>query len=190
MKRLALLHSTLLLTLMTMPNLAQNRTMGIVGHPAPSWTVDRWFQLPAGVESLDVSDFRGKVLYVFCFQSWCPGCHSHGFPALRKVSEHFDGRDEVAFVAIQTVFEGFHANTADRGRQTMAEYDLDIPFGQAVGSHSESPDLMRRYRTGGTPWTILIDRDGVVRFNGFSVDPSGAIQAIESLLPQPPGEEL
>ncbi len=64
---------------------------------------------------------------------------------------------------------------------TAAPYD--IPFGQAEGSHSATPGLMRSYRTGGTPWTILIDREGVVRFNGFSVDPRQAIEAIEDLLP-------
>ncbi len=123
-----------------------------------------------------------------CFQSWCPGCHSHGFPALQQVSEHFEGHEGVAFVAIQTVFEGFHANTADDGSETVAGYGLDIPFGQAEGSHSATPGFMRSYRTGGTPWTILIDREGVVRFNGFSFDSGQAIEAIESLLPPSPGE--
>ncbi len=185
-KNLLLLISVLIL--MADPAIAQRRSPGIEGQQAPGWEVSEWHNLPHGVDALDVADFRGKVVYVFCFQSWCPGCHAHGFPTLRRVHERFEGRDEVAFVAIQTVFEGFHSNTADNGRDDLRDYGLDIPFGQAAGSASESghgatPDFMRRYRTGGTPWTILIDPEGVVRFNGFSITPEQAIAAIERLLP-------
>jgi hypothetical protein len=40
---------------------------------------------------------------------------------------------------------------------------------------------MRAYRTGGTPWTIIIDRDGVVRYNDFRVKPKAAISLINKL---------
>ena len=42
--------------------------------------------------------------------------------------------------------------------------------------------VMRRYRSGGTPWTVIIDRDGVVRYNDFSVQPTRAISLIDRLL--------
>jgi hypothetical protein len=29
---------------------------------------------------------------------------------------------------------------------------------------------MQRYRTGGTPWTIVIDSTGTVRYNDFHVE--------------------
>ena len=43
---------------------------GILDQKAPAWKIDAWRNLPQGKESIDVSDFKGKVLYVFCFQSW------------------------------------------------------------------------------------------------------------------------
>ncbi len=82
----------LILAMIAPPTSAENRSLGIVGQLAPAWQVDRWFNLPEGADSLDVSDLHGKVVYLFCFQSWCPGCHSHGFPALQQVSEHFAAR--------------------------------------------------------------------------------------------------
>ena len=36
---------------------------GILYQPAPSWGVSEWFQLPAGKATLDVDDFKGKVIY-------------------------------------------------------------------------------------------------------------------------------
>ncbi|RLE25610.1 MAG: hypothetical protein DRJ65_07355 [Acidobacteria bacterium] len=38
---------------------------------------------------MDISDFRGKVVYLFFFQHRCPACHKHGFPTLKAVSERF-----------------------------------------------------------------------------------------------------
>ena len=104
---------------------AQSR--GIVGRQAPSWRVDQWFNLPDGQESIDIADYRGRVVYLYGFQSWCPGCHSHGFPTLQDLIKRFDGADDVAFVAVQTTFEGFHTNTADNALKTAEqEYLLTL----------------------------------------------------------------
>ena len=39
------------------------RRLGILHQPAPSWGVAEWVQLPEGKVTLDVDDFKGKVLY-------------------------------------------------------------------------------------------------------------------------------
>ncbi len=161
---------------------------GIVGQPAPPWQVDAWHNLPEGQTSLDIDSLGGKVVYLFCFQSWCPGCHSHGFPTLQAVHERFGERDDVAFVAVQTVFEGFASNTAYDGARTMEAFGLTIPWAQAEGKDHQSPAFMRAYRTGGTPWTVIIDPSGVVRWNGFGIPPEEAILMVEKLLPPAPAD--
>ena len=65
----------LLLVMLAPQTAAQSPSLGILGQPAPAWEVARWFNLPSGTDSLDIADLRGKVVYLFCFQSWCPGCH-------------------------------------------------------------------------------------------------------------------
>ena len=40
---------------------------------------------------------------------------------------------------------------------------------------------MRNYRTGGTPWTIIIDKQKIVRFNDFHIAPEHAIAMIDQL---------
>ena len=101
---------------------------GVLGKPAPSWSVEKWINLPPDKKSLDIQDFQGKVLYLYCFQSWCPGCHSHGFPTLQKMIERFSGQKDVAFVAIQTVFEGFSSNTFEHAKQTAEKYKTYHPL--------------------------------------------------------------
>ena len=153
---------------------------GIVGDAAPSWEIQQWAHLPKDHDSLDVSSFKGKVVYLYCFQSWCPGCHKHGFPALVEVRRYYKDDPLVAFVAVQTTFEGESVNTFENARKTAAKFDLEIPLGQSGGFGQRSA-LMKKYRTGGTPWTIIIDRKGVVRFSDFFIAPKQARTLIDKL---------
>lgn len=186
MQRSALVALALSLALLpALPVSAQQtrrQPPGIQGRTAPSWTVDSWHQLPEGADALDVTDLRGKVVYLFFFQSWCPGCHRHGFPTLQRVRQELGDADDVAFVAVQTVFEGHAANTEERGRDDMESFGLaDVPLGHAEGDGHRSPRIMSAYRSGGTPWTVIIDKDGIVRFNGFRIDADRALALIERL---------
>lgn len=49
------------------------------------------------------------------------------------------------------------------------------------GTRKQRSALMRNYRTGGTPWVIIIDKDGIVRYNDFHIQPDKAVQIIEEL---------
>jgi len=159
---------------------AQQRNLGIAGQKAPAWGVTKWLNLPKGQEQLDVDDFNEKVIYLYGFQSWCPGCHKHGFPTLQKIIERYGDDPDVAIVAVQTTFEGFSANGLDDARRVARRYGLSIPVGQS-GSSDKRSKLMARYRTGGTPWTIVIDRKGVVRFNDFHIQPEAAFELIDRM---------
>lgn len=153
----------------------------IVGAKAPSLGVTTWFNLPTGKKTLDVADYKGKVVYLFGFQSWCPGCHKVGFPALTRIMEHYKGNEGVAFIAVQTVFEGFETNTPEKAKATADQYKLTIPVGHS-GSEKARSTVMERYRTGGTPWVTIIDREGIVRYNDFHIEPKEAIEMMERLL--------
>jgi len=154
---------------------------GIQGQVAPQWDVAAWFNLPDGETTLSLHNWEDKVVYMYCFQSWCPGCHSHGFPTLLTVQDDLAADKNVEFVAIQTVFEGFETNTLERAKEVAQRYELDIPFGHDPGPDGRRSIVLQRYRTGGTPWTVLIDRQGFVRFNGFQAQPEDLTVMIRQL---------
>jgi thiol-disulfide isomerase/thioredoxin len=154
---------------------------GILGQTAPSLGVETWFNLPAGKQSIDVSDYRGKVIYLYGFQSWCPGCKRYGFPTLKQLIEHYQDNRDVAFIAVQTTFEGFDTNTPKAAKETADRYGLSIPVGHS-GASDQPSQVMRRYRSGGTPWTVIIDREGTVRFNDFHIKPEAAVKLMDRLL--------
>ena len=177
MKRV-LLSITLLLTILTSMSFGKP---GVLNQPAPAWEVDSWHQLPDGKTGIDVSDYKDKVVYLYNFQSWCPGCHSHGFPTLQKLIKKFEGNENVTFVTIQTVFEGFTSNTEDKALQTAKKYNLNIPVGHS-GTNGKRSKVMTSYRTGGTPWTVIIDKKGIVRYNDFHAQVEQADTLIQKLL--------
>ena len=157
---------------------------GIVGQQAPKWETSKWIGLPAGKTSFDINDVKGKVTYLYFFQSWCPGCHQRGFPTLKALEEKFRDEKDVQFVAIQTTFEGHRTNTPDKLETMSKRYNLKIPFGQSKGT-SGTPKIMREYRTGGTPWVIVIDKQGKVVFNDYHIDRDVAAKGIEKLRQAP-----
>lgn len=154
---------------------------GIEGQQAPELGVDTWFNVPVGKSRVELADYAGQCIYLYCFQSWCPGCHSHGFPTMLRMMELFADEPKLSFLTVQTVFEGFGTNTLEAAREVARKYSLDIPVGHDPGPDSSGSVLMPRYRTGGTPWTIVIDSAGKVRFNGFQADVGMLAEGIKML---------
>jgi len=160
---------------------------GIALQPAPEFRFDDWL---ANVESDDgllrLADIEEPFVYLYNFQSWCPGCHSHGFPTMKAVKDHLEatGRGHlVRFVAVQTVFEGHGTNTKAAALESVARHGLsDIALGHDAGSR---PTIMTDYRTGGTPWTVLIGPgpDRIVLDDGFRLDAKDIVDLIEQHSP-------
>ncbi|MFQ5651559.1 MAG: peroxiredoxin family protein [bacterium] len=171
---------TILLSFLSFTSPSLPSTRGILNQKAPAWKVKEWLNLPAGKPSLEITDFKGKVIYLYCFQAWCPGCHAHGFPTLQEVIREFKDDPDVAIIAVQTTFEGFAHNGLKQAREVAKRYSLDIPVGQS-GTRREHSKLMASYRNGGTPWTIIIDKEGIVRYNDFHIAPANAIKVIQRL---------
>ena len=153
--------------------------LGIKGEMAPSFGVDNWIQ-SNGKSNLDINSYKGKVLYVYGFQAWCPGCHSHGFPTLQELSVHYKADQKIAFVAIQTVFEGFMFNSVSAAKDIIKKYALSMPVGHS-GSSDKKSIFMKNYKSGGTPWTVIIDKNGMVRFNDFHADVNQIIEFMDKL---------
>lgn len=144
---------------------------------APSW-IDRDGAPTAPVR---LGDLGAGWKLVYCFQDWCPGCHSQGFPALQQLVKALP-REEIGFAAIQTVFEGEDVNTLDKIAENQNRYGLRIPFGHDPPSQDGGPSsFMIDYHTGGTPWFVLIAPTGKVVFSGFHLKAESLIDNWRSL---------
>ncbi len=150
---------------------------------APEIKVKHWIDANGKkIEPLNLSDFEGKFKVIYCFQGWCAGCHSKGFPDLKKMVDALKDNSQIAFLAIQTVFEGFDENTYDKIEKTQKQYDLKIPFGHDAGDDGKSrSNIMSNYQTGGTPWFIFIDKHDHIVFADFHLNVDAAISFLKTI---------
>ena len=107
-----------------------------------------------------------------------------GFPTLKKLMAVFKDTDQVVFLAVQTVFEGYRISTRDKLRSNQLAYGLEIPMAHASGNPEsrEPPAVMQAYRSGGTPWKVIIDPSGKVVYNDFHIQVNQATILIRRLL--------
>lgn len=136
---------------------------GIVHLPAPPLENVRWIDENGDERSpLTLAGLGQGYKILYFFQDWCAGCHAHGFPTFVTLAEEL--RDKgVGLAAIQTVFEGPEVNTFDRLRENQRRFGLRVPFGHAVADLAPAnavPVIMEAYRSGGTPWFVVIAPEG------------------------------
>lgn len=129
--------------------------------PAPPFQLSAWINAPA-TPSLEA--LRGRVVVALAFQMLCPGCVQYALPQLLRVRRAFHP-DQVAVLALHTVFEHHDANRRETLEAFAHEWRLDIPIGidapdPAGGS---LPRTMAAYAMEGTPTLLLIDRAGRLR---------------------------
>jgi thiol-disulfide isomerase/thioredoxin len=152
---------------------------GTLHATAPELRVSKWIdENGADRAPLRLSDLGDGYKIIYCFQHWCPGCHSRGFPTLKYLSDNL--RDKgFGFAAIQTVFEGAEVNTEDKLRVNQEQYGLKLPFGNDLPPEGEHyPTFMEDYRSGGTPWFTAIDPDGNVVYADFRLERERFLKAL------------
>ncbi|WP_411893688.1 peroxiredoxin family protein [Winogradskyella sp. A2] len=150
---------------------------------APEFDVYQWIDANGKKTTpIKLSDFTGKFKIVYCFQSWCPGCHSKGLPDLKKMVNALKDNNKIVFIAIQTVFEGHQSNTFAKMVETQKQYDLEIPFGHDGGVDGKSrSNIMNNYQTGGTPWFLFIDKYDNIVYSDFHLNPDAAIEFLKTI---------
>lgn len=110
--------------------------------------------------ALSLESLRGRVVVVTAFQMLCPGCVINSLPQAKQLDTLFS-RDDLRIIGLHSVFE-HHDVMGPAALQAFAhEYRLNFPI--AIDQASDSgplPRTMKAWGLGGTPSTIIFDRDG------------------------------
>jgi hypothetical protein len=149
---------------------------------APPFLTSGWLN---SATSLDIADFRGKLLVIEAFQMLCPGCVLHGLPQLQRIAQAFPS-DQVAVIGLHTVFEHHEVQGTREALVAFAhEYRLGFPIG-IDRQDGRLPATMTAYEMQGTPTVVLIDRNGLRRFQRFGhVDDLTLGSILGTLLAEP-----
>jgi len=126
----------------------------VPGNRAPSFTA---YDLEGSARSL--KDYRGKVLLVNIWATWCSPCREE-MPSMQRLYEAIDDEGfEILAVSIDAPF----GETDTSGRRGG---DLER-YAEAVGItfpllHDPSGEIQEVYQTTGVPESFVIDRKGVI----------------------------
>ncbi len=117
-------------------------------------------------QSYRLSDFRGKVVVLNFWASWCGPCREEA-PVLQSLWEYYQPRGDVVFLGIAY---------ADNGPRSLAYLE---EFGV---TYLNAPDRGTRvsemYHIQGVPETFIIDKDGQIDRFIFSVVREAQLRAI------------
>jgi thiol-disulfide isomerase/thioredoxin len=138
------------------------------------------FKLPTPEgATLALEQFRGKVVFLNFWATWCPPCRVE-MPAMERLHKEFKDQG-LAMLAVDV------KESSNEVARFMKQFRLSFP---AV--LDADGDVTIRYRVSGLPTTYLIDRSG--RVVGAAVGPRNwaspeAMALIRSLLDQQEGQE-
>jgi len=123
----------------------------VVGSVAPDFTLNN-----LKGEPVSLSQFRGKVVFLNFWASWCPPCREE-MPSMERLNEVFGSSDFVMLAV----------NVEDDGPRSVPEWLKENPYTFPILFDPQGQEKMR-YGVTAIPETFLIDKKGVVvdRFLG------------------------
>lgn len=138
-------------------------TLAVLGALLPMWGGEPKLAEDFSLVSLDgeavsLSDLRGSVVLLDFWASWCAPCIKT-FPALHELQEAFADRGvDLLVVSLDASAEASREHLLEQG----------FPTDNVLwGSLKEARAVQRLYGVIGIPRTFLIDRDGLIRFDGY-----------------------
>lgn len=119
-----------------------------VGNYAPDFEMIS----PKG-DKYKLSDFRGKVLYIDVWASWCGPC-IYEIPYMEKLYKKFSNDKRIEFISV---------SVDDNESEWKEVLDKDKPsWKQFLVLGGFNSDLTKKYSINGIPRFLLIDKDGKI----------------------------
>ena len=140
-----------------------------LGKPAPDFNLK-----DINGESVSLKNFRGKVVLLDFWATWCGPCIRE-LPALKAIYEKHKHSTDFALISI----------SSDANDETVAKF---VEENKMPWIHiREIEELQSKYNVSGIPHYTVIDRNGMIRedklHRGVEID-----VALSSLLAEAPGE--
>ncbi len=148
------------LTAFLTPGCERGAHPAYMSKPAPDFTVSD------GTTSIHLADYRGKVVLLNFWATWCAPCVQE-MPGLIQL--HHD-RPDLAILAVSV------DEDQDDYRRFLASRRVDL-----ITVRDPNETAAKLYRTEGWPETYVIDRQGIVR-RKFVGDPDWSSPEIRAYL--------
>jgi thiol-disulfide isomerase/thioredoxin len=140
-------------------------------------------QLTAGQKAIDfkfpdlegiertLSDFKGKVVYIDLWATWCIYCIKE-FPALKKLEEEYSSNSDLIFLSVSV--------DASKDKQKWVDFvkKENLKGIQLFAGDAADSALRKPYNVTGIPRFILIGKDGNIILNDAPRPSSNEIKTV------------
>lgn len=103
---------------------------------------------------VSLSDFRGKVVYMDLWGSWCRPCIKE-MPKSKELREEIGERDDMVFLYVAVL-------EPSKEKWMKAIEKFDIQGVTLISNDPEGTDFRNFYDRGSVPWYYLIDKEGKI----------------------------
>ncbi len=103
----------------------------------------------------------------------------------KQLEDQFGTLPDVQFIYVHTVFEGFTSNTFESGLEDLDTFELAGWYAFDPASSMIPSATMDMFNTGGTPYTVIIDKAGTVVESDFTKNESQLRPIIEAAMAAP-----
>jgi peroxiredoxin len=125
-------------------------------------------------KSVSLSDFKGKVVYLDIWATWCMPCMAE-MGKSKKLKEHFKDNDKIVFLYISI------DKDEDRWKEVVKK--KDIKGVHLISRGGDEAGILQKYDVPSIPRYVLIDKEGnVVEWNAKWPSDPEAKEDIEKLL--------
>ena len=143
-----------------------------VGSAAPNFTLDR---LNGGTFTL--SDYEGKVVFIFFFGYGCPHCLANGPNTQSGIYELYQGESDFVAIGIDT-WDGNSAGVQNFQSSTGVQYPLCLKGSSVEDLYQTTYDRI-----------VVIDKAGIIKFKATSDATSSVVTQAASVIDQLLGED-
>jgi thiol-disulfide isomerase/thioredoxin len=151
--------------------------------PAPEMKMVEWL----GQDATTLEQMRGKVVLLDFWATWCGPCIST-FPRLRGWHKKYGGNGFMIVGVTQ-----YYGEQGGKRMSPLQELDFlrefkekhKLPYGFAISNPGEAAS---KYGVNALPSTVLLDRNGVVRYIGIGAG-AEEVENLEDMIKKVVGED-
>jgi len=107
-----------------------------------------WKLIDLNAKEFQLSDFKGKVLFVNFWATWCPPCVAE-MPSIQKLYEHYKKNDSIVFILATS-------DPINKVKKFLEDRDFDLPI------YLMASNAPKEFFSKSIPATFLVDKRGKI----------------------------